>query len=495
MPGVPSGRGCDACRKQKKKCDGQQPTCSRCLRLGLKCHGSGQRRFKFIQIQDQAASRKSKSPENGQQQEIIKLSKPSPIPTNEATKLVSSFVSGLGVKDLRFSLSCYGVFLPEIPKRLGTHPALDASASALICAYPTVYRREPSYEALEKYGRAMQALRVTLESPEHQSRIIEVLCAIYFLMICQTWIWRPGEQSLSHGKAVAHVLNSVAGKFSMESIGEGFEQHVLNTMCVVVVIEAIFDPTVKLHPWYRENVVSNSGFGKPRKDDETMSEGIATCERPPSDGLAQNSITIESLARIPELVHSPRTNYLEIQMLYLRACLDSEEVVQRQATFAETISALDSTSTPPAKLALAEKMIPLCQIARGMLLSIAIVCNAILAALDPTDFSLATDCARFCDDAIALAHEVSCYRPLGASHVPLSLIGAYMTVADPEKQKVIHRLLLEYGSDFPSADWLQLAVNARKKYEESRRDMWDSYRPGRYDIVDVEQDESLCHVQ
>lgn len=167
---------------QSQQCDGQQPACARCLRLGLKCIGSGQRRFKFIQIQEDDVSRKSSSPEK---QQVAKLTRPPPLaPANEATRLASSFVSSLGVKDPRFSLSCYGVFLPDIPKRLGVLPALDASASALVCAYPTVYQREPSYEALEKYGRAMQALREALDSPD-QTRVVEILCAIYFLLICQ----------------------------------------------------------------------------------------------------------------------------------------------------------------------------------------------------------------------------------------------------------------------------------------------------------------------
>ncbi|KAF4764689.1 hypothetical protein HAV15_001720 [Penicillium sp. str.  len=51
MPGVPTGRACDACRKQKKKCDEKQPACGRCLRLKVSCVGSGQQRFKFKQQQ------------------------------------------------------------------------------------------------------------------------------------------------------------------------------------------------------------------------------------------------------------------------------------------------------------------------------------------------------------------------------------------------------------------------------------------------------------
>ena len=104
--------------------------------------------------------------------------------SNDTTWLISSFITGLEVKDPRFDLACYGIFLPDIPKRLGSHPALDASASALICAYPAVHGRLPSCDALVKYGRALHVLRSSLDNPDGE-RIIEVLCAIYFLLICQ----------------------------------------------------------------------------------------------------------------------------------------------------------------------------------------------------------------------------------------------------------------------------------------------------------------------
>lgn len=47
MPGVPSSLACDACRKQKKKCDQRKPKCSRCARLQITCAGNGVRRYKF----------------------------------------------------------------------------------------------------------------------------------------------------------------------------------------------------------------------------------------------------------------------------------------------------------------------------------------------------------------------------------------------------------------------------------------------------------------
>jgi hypothetical protein len=104
--------------------------------------------------------------------------------SNDVTWLANSLISGLEVKDPRYDLACYGIFIPKIPQRLGTHPALDASASALVCAYPAVYSRQPSREALTRYGHALRVLRTSLDHPNGDT-IVETLCAIYFLLICQ----------------------------------------------------------------------------------------------------------------------------------------------------------------------------------------------------------------------------------------------------------------------------------------------------------------------
>jgi hypothetical protein len=167
-----------------QQCDTAQPACSRCKRLGLNCIGGGQRRFKFIQIEERKATKQQNAPPGSQTRAIATLSKPSFALTNKVTWLSSEFASNLQVKDPRFDLSCYGIFLPEVPKRLGSHPALDASASALMSAYPCVYKRQPSPEALSKYGRALRVLRISLDNPD-RNKIVEMLCAIYFLLICQ----------------------------------------------------------------------------------------------------------------------------------------------------------------------------------------------------------------------------------------------------------------------------------------------------------------------
>jgi hypothetical protein len=40
---------------------------------------------------------------------------------------------------------------------------------------------------------------------------------------------------ISHGKAISRLLNTVAGKFLIQHLREGFEHQVLVAMCMVVV--------------------------------------------------------------------------------------------------------------------------------------------------------------------------------------------------------------------------------------------------------------------
>ena len=186
-----------------------------------------------------------------------------------------------------------------------------------------------------------------------------------------------------------------------------------------------------------------------------------------SDGLSNNSITVESLARMPDLVHAPRTHRMEIEDLYKRACLDTEELIIKQAVVMQKLAAGKFASPTTAAIAL-ERVIPLCQTAHSMLLCVALGCNAILSAFCPWDISLIEDCDRYCDDVIALAKDVSPYRPLGASHFPLCLIAAYLTVAEPVKREKLRDLLVEFQKDFASASWLDMAEKARDGYWKAR---------------------------
>ena len=179
------------------------------------------------------------------------------------------------------------------------------------------------------------------------------------------------------------------------------------------------------------------------------------------DGLSLNSMTIGTMARIPDLVHAPRTNLLEIQGLYRRACLDVEELTTRKAEISEKLSEgkLASITT---RAIVTDKILPICQTAHGMLLTITLGCNSILSAIRPWDTSLAEDNSHYCDEVLLLSQQVAPYRPLGASYFPLCLVAAYLAVTDPVKRQILHGLLVEYQGDLAGACWVLVAEVARE---------------------------------
>jgi hypothetical protein len=198
MPGVPSGRGCDGCRKQKKKvhmsrstwkhlrskpaqqCDQTTPVCSRCARLKIQCIGAGKQRYKFQEEQGMpkvSLTSKCTTPR----------SSVSASPANRMTVLANRLVNAIKWStDLRFNLVwSYGIFLTEIPSRLGNNEALDYAVEALVDAHSTsCCLRKPSTANLINYSAALSKLRCCLDDST-KATSSETLAAIVLLLICQ----------------------------------------------------------------------------------------------------------------------------------------------------------------------------------------------------------------------------------------------------------------------------------------------------------------------
>lgn len=105
-------------------------------------------------------------------------------PSNESTILAGALVSALDVKDLRYDLTTYGVFVLDLPRRLGTNKALDAAAEALAVSHPSLYTGKQRPEMLATYLNALKELRISLSNP-NKLQITDTLCAIYLIIICQ----------------------------------------------------------------------------------------------------------------------------------------------------------------------------------------------------------------------------------------------------------------------------------------------------------------------
>jgi hypothetical protein len=234
-----------------RKCDQGKPACSRCTRLQIPCEGSGKQRYTFKEQKIVVRSTQIQATQPIKDQSFKEFSvvqRVSRSPSNEMTWIAGAFTSTLEIKDPRYDIACYGIFLKDIPKRLGKSKALDASVEALTAAFPSLYTRHATPHALTKYGYALKVLRTSLADPE-KAQTMDTLCAIYLTMICQVrveimfcltygslprmkiWIGRMEEQTVSHGEVMAHILNALAVK----DMQDRFELEMFVSLAVVVV--------------------------------------------------------------------------------------------------------------------------------------------------------------------------------------------------------------------------------------------------------------------
>lgn len=161
---------------------------------------------------------------------VLPVGHPSSPPSNAMTLATGAFVSVLEVDDPRYDVTGWTVFLNEIPRRMGTSDLLDASAKTFASTLSAVQSKKPQpVENLSQFGNALQTLRGSLV--EDKDQIVDSLCAIYLILLCQGWLSETPGQNVNHINGIMHLLNKVSDK---DWRGE-FERQILVTVCMVVV--------------------------------------------------------------------------------------------------------------------------------------------------------------------------------------------------------------------------------------------------------------------
>ena len=148
------------------------------------------------------------------------------------------------ISDLRYDISLLGEYFADIPKRLGSHDALDAAAWAFTCAHPATYSSTgPSRQAIEAYGTALTRLRQGLMI-ERGASTIDMLCALMLLDTCSEWIDQPGDASADHARYMALILPKLIASGAKDE----FEQSLLVMASLSVVCSLLvqqFDSCVR----------------------------------------------------------------------------------------------------------------------------------------------------------------------------------------------------------------------------------------------------------
>ncbi|KAL4817063.1 hypothetical protein BDW67DRAFT_184138 [Aspergillus spinulosporus] len=439
MPGVPSGRGCDQCRKSKKKCDEAKPVCTRCARRRIECVGAGEKRYKFME-EDPAVARKrvltrQDAPEI--RNKVVRGIAVNPI--NSAALLGQRLVAAIKPQtDLRYNLAwAFGGYLVRIPQRLGVNEALDAAVDALVTAHQTFAAcKEITVGSLTKYSRALSALRRCLDNPL-TAGTSETLCAVSVLLLVQHLLGPSDLRWTGHAEGAARILKARRSCAPRDD----FERVLLLSLRGPVLFEGLFNPRIDLTPTEWTELVQNE-----------------------LDAGTPEGEMLLNLSRVRDILGRVKTNEHGLAgLLILQAEMRSLYTKTRKICdmFRIELHKIEDPvqDNPPNPLGLPPTLFhALTQRFYGLAITIALYMNYALAVIT-RDPDVSTNANYLALDMITIAENAIQYRPFGAGYVTVGLIAALMTVKDPGLRALLQAWFDDYREDFnmPDLDKLQEA--------------------------------------
>ncbi|KAM3553103.1 hypothetical protein MY1884_005895 [Beauveria asiatica] len=416
MPGVPTFRGCDACHKQKKKCDQASPRCARCARLRIACTGKGQLRYKFKEQCIGFAPIKTPRSKNSPKQPSPQAS-----PNNQMTRLSGRFASALRIDDVQFDLKCFGDWFASIPTRVGTCELLDSATETFLDAFDDLRSGKKQLPTtLTKYGKALIILNKALGDPK-QRRSPYTLCSVFMIMIAQMWAGKSAEGYMSHMAGICSILNSTIDEPWDDSFAQSLRYHLIIPACT----EAIINPNISIDVRYLQ--VLKTGFGPYQSLDEEKGQPI-------------ESLDLPCLMRFPYLVRQPEMYYNEMLREYMRMQTECPFVRRRLMDLTNMAQATDK-----AKIALVRAQMHM-GVAYTMMLSFTLVINAFLSALNPINVKLQQEALYYSQEALWITRISSKQLSTGAGFMPSALFSAWVATDDSEVIFSIASIMKQYDS-------------------------------------------------
>ncbi|KAF2798173.1 hypothetical protein K505DRAFT_297123 [Melanomma pulvis-pyrius CBS 109.77] len=423
MPGVPSGRGCDGCRKQKKKCDQAKPSCSRCARLNMPCIGAGKQRFKFKEERGVSASAQSG-------RSTTPASVPDS-PTSSLTILANGFINAIKWStDMRFNLAwSYGIFLQEIPSRLGTNEALDSAVEAVTDAHSTACcLQKPTPSNLVYYSKALRNLKACLDDPM-KATSANTLAAVMILLICQSILGISNRRYTGHGEGAARILK-IRGRYYNPH--DKFESTLLLSLRGPVVFEGCFNPRIQFTRNEWKTLVENHL-------DASYPEGrMMRCVARAPDFIRRGKALLLGQTTDFTLLPEMQENYKVLksvlaEFLARLASLEAKQAVGISLSYLDIQMQIYTSH----------------QRLYGVTLVIGIILNRSLSSLDVLNApSLQAECEEFVKGIISIWKNIANYKPIGSACLGLFLNMAWAGTSDISLRKDIEEIMAELESGF-----------------------------------------------
>ena len=367
------------------------------------------------------------------------------------TVLTNALIGKLNASDdLAYHLGwTYGDFLEDIPRRIGTNEALDAAVASLVTAHSYFGSRRsmnnitlPDAKTLQKYSHALTALRIYLDNPA-RARETETLCAVMLLLICQSLLGADDGRwdSTVHGEGAARILKARA----FFRTKDPFEHKLILTLRGPVLFESLINPRIYFNS-------EESAILTPNGLDEAI----------------PGAQMMRCLAYVPDLMYRGRIALREQEQEHILHVLieTRRHYAILQAVSRRLHSYISAIEQPPKGISQSasshDKARASCQRSYGLSISICIIFNRILKALDMNNTELDVEAKHFCDSILVLANQATIYRPLGASYIVLCLIAAWCGSTDEITRVAVEETLKDYRSDFAGES--TATVNMGLKY-------------------------------
>ena len=179
-------------------------------------------------------------------------------------------------------------------------------------------------------------------------------------------------------------------------------------------------------------------------------------------GMRLDTLSLSNLAKMPDFIRHPEKHLFDMQLTYEQKRLDIARMRDRLPDVSELPSAQEiGKFAPPVS---PRTLIYLYYTAYVLLLTLALIINGLLRALDPLDITLIEDAIVFSDEVTVIAEHMSQYRPLGAGFIPMCLMAAWSSTSDPRKSAKLQEMIQDYSTDFAGARWMEGALWLKDRF-------------------------------
>ncbi|EHK23102.1 uncharacterized protein TRIVIDRAFT_29730 [Trichoderma virens Gv29-8] len=440
MPGVPSYRGCDACRKLRKKCDGSTP-CSRCKRRNVPCQGTGTVRYKFkTQIQSPNVVGLRQQKMLWQYRPLIWM--PIQTPTNGASRLATAFSSLMTAEDPKYNLNCFGDWFTGLPSRFGADQVLDDVADAFLEGLIGIWIHggRQTVDAMTKYGRALKSLRAALYDPI-TVKSPHTLCATILFTVSRNWFLNGSDYQVSHIEGIVHLLNASAGEHWAERLDTYMRISMLYPTATII------NNSVSIDSWYLKQ--HGPIFGPSQPPDQDHDQPI-------------ESLTLSTILNMPVFLSTPENHLDWIKSSYERLKIEIRLVHQR-------LNAMTEINDPSAlKLDQLHEMVKL-ESSCIFMLAYTLILSAFLLAFDPENIILHRESRELAWDAVFTSSQTAPHLPVGMGFIPYALFAAWLATDDLDVVKAIRATLVQSDVYFADVKYVRMFRALKQRLRSLRK--------------------------